>query len=87
VLVEDELWAVVEPLIPRVPRRRVRPGRPRMDNRAVLNGILFRAAHRHRGRLLPQELGFGSGVTRWWMPLPPLLFRPAPSSLAGHGRI
>jgi transposase len=65
VLVDDELWAVIEPLIPRVRRRRVRPGRRRLDDRAVLNGILFVLHTGIAWRLLPQELGFGSGVTCW----------------------
>ena len=65
VVVDDELWAVIEPLIPRVRRRRVRPGRRRLDDRAVLNGILFVLHTGIAWRLLPQQLGFGSGVTCW----------------------
>ncbi len=39
-MVSDELWAVVAPLLP---RRRVsrKGGRPWIDDRAVLTGILF----------------------------------------------
>jgi transposase len=40
-LVSDELWELVEPLIPNVPRRRRFPGRKRIDDRKVLTGILF----------------------------------------------
>jgi transposase len=65
VLVDDELWAVIKALIPKVPRRRLRPGRKRLDDRAVLNGILFVLHTGIPWRLLPQELGFGSGVTCW----------------------
>jgi transposase len=65
VLVDDELWVIVEQLIPKVQRRRVRPGRRRLDDRAVLNGILFVLHTGIPWRLLPQELGFGSGVTCW----------------------
>jgi transposase len=41
-LVSDELWCVVEPLLPK-PRRRARwrGGRPRVPDRHALNGILF----------------------------------------------
>ena len=38
----DELWALVEPLIPlRPPAVHGRTGRPRVDDRAALEGILF----------------------------------------------
>jgi transposase len=38
---KDEQWAVVEPLLPKVPRRADGKGRPRVDDRAILNGILW----------------------------------------------
>jgi len=39
-LVSDELWAVVEPLLP--PKSpKPKGGRPRINTRAVLAGILF----------------------------------------------
>jgi transposase len=38
---KDEQWAVVEPLLPKPPRREDGKGRPRVDNRAILNGILW----------------------------------------------
>ena len=37
----DELWELVEPLIPKVPRRCRLPGRKRIDDRQVLTGIVF----------------------------------------------
>lgn len=40
-LVSDELWALVEPLIPKVARRYRYPGRRRIDDRRVLSGIVF----------------------------------------------
>ena len=39
--VKDEQWAVVEPLLPKPPRRADGKGRPRVDDRAILNGILW----------------------------------------------
>ncbi len=36
----DEQWAVIEPLLPKVERRDGR-GRPRVDDRAVFNGIFW----------------------------------------------
>lgn len=64
-LVSDELWELVEPLIPRRPRRFRYPGRLPLDDRRVLSGILF-VLHTGIGwEHLPQELGFGSGMTCW----------------------
>jgi transposase len=41
-LVDDELWQVIEPLLPGPRRRRRRyPGRRPLDNRTVMSGILF----------------------------------------------
>jgi Na+/melibiose symporter-like transporter len=40
-LVSDELWELIEPLIPKVARRYRYPGRKRIDDRKVLSGILF----------------------------------------------
>ena len=37
----DEQWAVVEPLLPKPVKRADGRGRPRVDNRAILNGILW----------------------------------------------
>ncbi|HEY7932479.1 MAG TPA: IS5/IS1182 family transposase, partial [Solirubrobacteraceae bacterium] len=39
-LVSDELWEIVEPLIPNVARRFKHPGRKRIPDRQVLTGIL-----------------------------------------------
>jgi transposase len=64
-LVSDELWALVEPLIPKVPRRHRYPGRKRIDDRKVLTGILFVLKTGVPWELLPQELGCGSGMTCW----------------------
>lgn len=37
----DEQWEMITPLIPQPPKRRDGRGRPRRDNREVLNGILW----------------------------------------------
>ena len=39
-LLPDELWAVVEPLLP-IERSKPKGGRPRVSDRAALTGILF----------------------------------------------
>ena len=63
--VTDELWELLEPLLP-VPKRRDRyPGRKRLDDRAVLNGILYVLHTGIAWEDLPQQLGYGSGMTCW----------------------
>lgn len=63
-IVSDELWGLVEPLLP-VPRAGVKPGRPRVPDRQALCGILFVLHTGIQWEYLPQELGFGSGMTCW----------------------
>jgi len=64
-LVDDELWTLIEALLPAQPRRFRYPGRRRLDDRLVLQGILF-VLHTGIGwEHLPPELGFGSGMTAW----------------------
>ncbi|MET8953269.1 IS5 family transposase [Streptomyces sp. NPDC004533] len=64
-IVPDELWARIEPLLPVVQRRTDHPGRKRLDDRKVLSGILFVLYTGIPWEFLPQELGFGSGMTCW----------------------
>lgn len=64
-IVEDELWERIEPLLPVVERRFRYPGRKRLDDRKALCGILFVLYTGIRWVWLPQELGFGSGMTCW----------------------
>ncbi|MER5741613.1 IS5 family transposase [Streptomyces sp. NPDC002262] len=63
--VDDELWAVVEPLLPKVERRTRHPGRKRHPDRLVFQGILFVLHTGVAWEHLPQEFGFGSGMTCW----------------------
>ena len=61
--VDDELWALIEPVLPPWPRKA--PGPKPIADRACLQGILF-VLHTGIGwEDLPQELGFGSGMTCW----------------------
>ena len=64
-LVSDELWDIVEPLIPVVARRFRYPGRMRIPDRQVLTGILFVLQTGIPWEYLPQEMGCGSGMTCW----------------------
>jgi transposase len=63
-LVTDELWAAVEPLLPEEPPK-PKGGRPRIDDRAALSGILFVLKSGIPWEMLPQEMGCGSGMTCW----------------------
>jgi len=62
-VVSDELWELVEPLLPRRERRFRYPGRKRLGDREALQGILFVLHTGIAWRHLPLELGFGSGAT------------------------
>lgn len=65
-LVEDELWALVEPLLPPPKPRRFRyPGRKPLENRAALTGILFILKTGLPWNDLPREMGCGSGAACW----------------------
>lgn len=63
-LVTDELWEIVEPLLPEEPSKH-KGGRPRVDDRAALTGIVFVLKSGIPWEMLPQEMGCGSGVTCW----------------------
>jgi transposase len=65
-IVDDALWAEVDPLLPRRERRFRYPGRRRLDDRSALQGILFVLYTGIAWRHLPLELGFGSGSTCSW---------------------
>ena len=63
-LVPDDLWAIVEPLLPPPPPK-PKSGRPRVPDRAALTGIIFVLKSGIPWEMLPQELGCGSGMTCW----------------------
>jgi transposase len=63
-LLPDPLWDLVGPFLP-IPPRRPQGGRPRVSDRACLAGIVFVLRSGIPWRMLPQELGCGSGVTCW----------------------
>lgn len=63
-LVTDELWEVIEPLLPEEPPK-LKGGRPRIDDRAALTGIVFVLKSGIPWEILPQEMGCGSGMTCW----------------------
>src|SRR5918912_309558 len=63
-IVSDELWALVEPLLPPEPPK-PNGGRPRVPDRAALTGIIFVLKTGIQWEWLPHEMGCGSGMTCW----------------------
>src|ERR1051325_4255583 len=63
-LVPDELWILIEPLLP-PERPKPKGGRPPIPHRAALTGILFVLKSGLPWEMLPQEMGCGSGMTCW----------------------
>ncbi len=63
-LVSDELWEIIEPLLPEEPPK-PKGGRPRIDDRAALTGIVFVLKSGIPWEMLPKEMGCGSGSTCW----------------------
>src|SRR5688500_9371993 len=63
-LVTDELWTIIEPLLPKEPAK-PQGGRPRVPDRAALTGIIFVLRTGLPWEYLPRELGRGSGMTCW----------------------
>lgn len=64
-LVSDELWARIEPLLPAHHSPGPTGGRPPIDDRAALTGILFVLKTGILSEMLPQEMHCGCGMTCW----------------------
>ncbi|WP_425385660.1 transposase [Streptomyces marokkonensis] len=62
-MVDDDLWALIEPLLPPWPEKS--PGPRPVADRLCLQGILYVLHNDTAWQLLPLELGFGSGQTCW----------------------
>jgi transposase len=63
-LVPEQPWQAIQPLLPAPPHRY--GGRPRVDDRAALAGIVYQLHTGVPWRLLPtRQLGCGSPVTCW----------------------
>ena len=63
-LVPDDLWAVIAPLLP-PERPKPKGGRPRVPDRAALSGIVFVLRSGLPWEMLPAEMGCGSGMSCW----------------------
>ncbi|MDH7599252.1 MAG: transposase, partial [Sedimentisphaerales bacterium] len=63
-LVSDNLWKLIEPVIPKRPPR-PKVGRQPIDDRKALTGIIFVLKTGIPWQYLPKQMGCGSGMT-WW---------------------
>ena len=63
-LVSDTLWALVAPLLPERPPR-PKGGRPPLDDRRALEGIVFVLRTGIPWASLPKAMGCGCGMTCW----------------------
>ena len=63
-LLPDALWELIRPHLPEH-NRRFWGGRPPLDDRKALTGIIFVLKSSIPWELLPQEMGCGSGMTCW----------------------
>ena len=63
-LVSDAFWSLFAPLLPSRPPR-PKGGRPPVEDRAALTGIIFVLKSGIPWEMLPQEMGCGSGMTCW----------------------
>ena len=64
-LVSDALWARIEPLLPKREPPGEEGGRPPVEDRAALTGILFVLKTGIPWEDLPQEMNCGCGMTCW----------------------
>lgn len=66
--VDDDLWTLLEPLL-RSDKPRKKPGRPRRDDRAIFDGLIWLARTGAQWSQLPREFGPKSTVherfTEW----------------------
>jgi transposase len=63
-ILSDELWKVIEPLLPAEPEK-PKGERPRVPYRAALTGIIFVLKTGLPWEYLAPEMGCGSGITCW----------------------
>ncbi len=59
--IADEAWAKIAPLLPR-PRKKIKKGRPRMNDRQAMAAILYKLRTDCSWKILPAGLGAGSTV-------------------------
>jgi putative transposase len=66
--IDDELWQRIETILldDAPPRPRAHGGRPRIDWRSAINGIIFRLRSGCQWNKLPKHFGDDSSVHRWF---------------------
>lgn len=64
-ILPDRLWRVIQPLLPPPKPKKTKRGRPRIDDRKALTGILFVLKTGLPWEMLPKDLGWGCGMTCW----------------------
>jgi transposase len=60
----DALWNLIEPFLP-APASKPKGGRPRLPDRACIQGVLFVLRSGIPWRMLPREMNCGSGMSCW----------------------
>jgi len=64
-ILDDRLWEIIEPIIPKRKRRFRYPGRKPVSDRDALTGILFVLKTGIGWEDLPKEMNCGCGMTCW----------------------
>lgn len=59
--ISDEVWANIAPLLP-LPRKKIKKGRPRMNDRQAMTAILYKLRTDCSWKVLPPNLGAGSTI-------------------------
>jgi putative transposase len=64
----DDLWATIEPILREdaPPPPKEHGGRPRIDWRQAINGIIFRLRSGCQWNRLPEQFGDDSSIHRWF---------------------
>ena len=64
-ILDDRLWEIIEPIIPKKKRKFRYPGRKPVSDRDAMTGILFVLKTGIGWEDLPKEMGCGCGMTCW----------------------
>ena len=64
-ILSDELWADVCPLLPKY-QHSEKGGRPRLSNKQILSGILFISKNKIPWNAVPKEFGSGTALNDYF---------------------